>query len=855
MLSAVGNATDLDSQTWVAQETILQRFEDAWKQGRRPAVEDYLPPSGPLRQAVLCELVHTDLEFRLKDAEEARVEHYLVRFQELRGDPTIELELIATEMELRLRRTPDLALSEYLDRFPHHRAALLTVWQGMHPSVETLPIPASRREPIEGAEDRLSKGVVRPSEAAKSSSDLDRSSLRPMTRSQLGKYELIKELGRGNFGIVYLARDSELDRDVALKVVRAGRLATPMEGDWLLREARILAGLDHPNIVTVYDAGRTDEGLCYIVSKYIEGKSLAEQMRQDRPSFRESAELVATVADAVHHAHLRDLVHQDLKPANLLIDLQGKPCVADFGLAMRDEDSGKEGDPAGTAAYMSPEQALGEGHRVDGRSDIFSLGIIFYELLTGRRPFRGKSRPELTHKIATAEPRPPRQVDDAIPKELERIALKALSKRISERYTTARDMAEDLRNFLRAEAETTSPPPAIAPAGPTSEASSTPHGSGRPESVGSALKIVPKGLRPFDQHDAAFFLDLLPGPRDQDGLPDGLRFWKTRIESVDPDTTFRVGLIYGPSGCGKSSLVKAGLLPRLAPNVCSVYVEATPHQTETRLLKALHKACPDLPDEAGLVNAISQLRRGRVLRSGRKVLLVLDQFEQWLFARQGRDNSELVAALRQCDGEHIQAIVLVRDDFWMAANRFMMDLEIDLAPNANIALVDLFDPRHARKVPDGLRSSVRRLARGAGRPHQGPAILPRSGDRRTRAGGSGHLGATGAVRRDGQGEALGPVYAAGGRWYRWRRREVPGGNLRLAPGKPEVSPAPEGGPGRSEGAVASRWCGNQGPDAIRSRVARSLGLRQPAPGLRPPRPGPWLRAATDHTDGPRGLDG
>ena len=137
-----------------------------------------------------------------------------------------------------------------------------------------------------------------------------------------------------------------------------------------------------------------------------------------------------------------------------------------------------------------------------------------------------------------------------------------------------------------------------------------------------------------------------------------------------------MGLIYGPSGCGKSSLVKAGLLPRLSKHVLAVYIEATAEETEARLLKGLRKACPELPQELGLVDSLANLRRGRILTPERKVLLVLDQFEQWLHAKRGEENTELVAALRHCDGEHVQAVVLVRDDFWMAATRFMRDLEI-----------------------------------------------------------------------------------------------------------------------------------------------------------------------------------
>ena len=209
---------------------------------------------------------------------------------------------------------------------------------------------------------------------------------------------------------------------------------------------------------------------------------------------------------------------------------------------------------------------------------------------------------------------------------------------------------------------------------------------------------MPKGLRSFDEHDADFFLELLPGPRDRDGLPESIRFWKRKIEQIDPDLTFKVGLIYGPSGCGKSSLVKAGLLPRLGKHVLPVYIEATAEETEARLLKGLRKACPELPQGLGLVDSLANLRRGRILPPERKVLLVLDQFEQWLHARRGEENTELVAALRHCDGEHVQAIVLVRDDFWLAASRFMRDLEIRLVEGENSALVDLFDPRHARKV-------------------------------------------------------------------------------------------------------------------------------------------------------------
>src|SRR5262249_31025350 len=219
----------------------------------------------------------------------------------------------------------------------------------------------------------------------------------------------------------------------------------------------------------------------------------------------------------------------------------------------------------------------------------------------------------------------------------ERICQKALSKRASERYSTAKDVAEDLRLFLQTAGGTalpatlavlTSTPPESNP-----EASVPPFTSRQSHSDQPRVKVIPKGLRSFDEHDADFFLELLPGPRDREGLPDILRFWKTRIEEVDADKTFSVGLIYGPSGCGKSSLVKAGLLPRLAKHVVTVYVETTPEGTENRLLKGLRKVLPDLPSGFELVDLLAAVRKGRVLRAGQKILLVLDQFEQWLHAK------------------------------------------------------------------------------------------------------------------------------------------------------------------------------------------------------------------------------
>ena len=205
-----------------------------------------------------------------------------------------------------------------------------------------------------------------------------------------------------------------------------------------LTEARTVANLDHPNIVPVYDVGGNDHFPCFVVSKYIDGIDLATRLLESRLPRQEVVDLAATVAEALHHAHKQGLVHRDIKPANILLDKSGKPFIGDFGLALREPDIGKGPHYAGTPAYMSPEQARGEGHRVDGRSDIFSLGIVLYELLVGRRPFNAESQREMLEQVANLEARPLRQIDDTIPKELDRICLKALSKRASERYSTAK---------------------------------------------------------------------------------------------------------------------------------------------------------------------------------------------------------------------------------------------------------------------------------------------------------------------------------------------------------------------------------------------------------------------------------
>jgi serine/threonine protein kinase/formylglycine-generating enzyme required for sulfatase activity len=526
---------------------------------------------------------------------------------------------------------------------------------------------------------------------------------------KLGRYVVISELGTGGFGHVLLCRDPHLLRQVAIKFPRSDR-HHPVDNRFL-EEGRSIARMDHPSIVRVYDVEKTEDGLPFAVMEYVEGPTLDRYINDNGLQFSVALRLLIQIAEALEYAHSRTLIHRDLKPANVIVTKAGERVkLMDFGMALHDltpEENLSE-IPEGTPPYMAPEQVRGENHRLDRRTDIWGFGTMMYVMLTGQRPFHGKDLNELVGRICVSDPLPPRRVNPDVPRELERICLKCLEKLMNARYQSATELIEDLKMFesvwdsdmvhaamhnmsgvLPLAARAIAPEPS----GGTARGIST----RTPSTTASQVKVVPKGLRSFDAQDAEFFLDLLPGPKDRFGIPDSLRFWLNKLaaDSMDPLT---VGLIFGPSGCGKSSLIKAGLIPRLPAEFKTVYLEATPHETGQALLNRIVQLAPDIAKgDPGVAVALSRIRRGQLIK-GQKLLIVIDQFEQWLQAHNDLTDQLLVEALRQCDGKNLSCILLVRDDFWLSASRFMAQLDLKVQDGVNALGIPLFDKRHARKV-------------------------------------------------------------------------------------------------------------------------------------------------------------
>jgi len=437
----------------------IDRFDAAWQSEPAPAIDDFLDSAiddTQSRRSLLLELVQIDLEHRWKCASTKGyhsrqtiptgplLEDYVSAHAELTSLEDIPLTVVLQEYRVRRKWGDRPSHEEYSKRFPHFQS-------GLADSLGSIDLESVSQNQIStGLRAKELSGSTQVSNTLDPHSKFAR---QPPER--VGRYKLVKLLGTGGFADVYLANDEQLGRSVAVKIPHyiKGRNAHSVES--YLTEARTAANLDHPHIVPVYDVGADHDCGVYVVSKYIQGINLAERLRSEKLSLKETAELISKVAGALHHAHLSGLVHCDVKPANILLDANGTPYLTDFGLAVEeDEQRRRAGEVAGTFPYMAPEQVRGEVHRFDGRVDVWALGVILYEMLAGRRPFRGETLGELDDEIVSREAKPLRQVDDSIPRELERITLKCLSKQITDRYATCRDLVDDLNSWLRLYSQT-----------------------------------------------------------------------------------------------------------------------------------------------------------------------------------------------------------------------------------------------------------------------------------------------------------------------------------------------------------------------------------------------------------------
>jgi WD40 repeat protein len=429
-----GEVTPNDSPQF---DDSVKRFRDAWQRGEQPKLDDYLPADPAMRPRALAALAAADIELQIAAGNIVGVDAYLYRYPEL-NEPGIAtgLFLLGLDLKRRHNRAPAAAFPESLAGPPSEPKPSSTGdWQ--------INISGTF---LHAAGERFSEQpTLSPSPEASPSG----TSPKPTVPG----YVILDQLGAGGMGIVYWARHQALQRTVALKMILAGAHSRPEQRRRFLAEARAVAALTHPNIVQIYEVGE-HEGVPYCALEYLAGGSLFRRLR-DRPMTpREAAELMATLARAVHAAHQAGIVHRDLKPENVLLAGDGTPKVGDFGLAKRldiTDGATPTGDVLGTPSYMAPEQAEGHSNAVGPAADVYGLGAILYECLTGRAPFSGLTPMDTLVQVLTVEPVPPSKLRGGLARDMEIITLKCLEKDPARRYPTAEALAEDLLRFLNAE--------------------------------------------------------------------------------------------------------------------------------------------------------------------------------------------------------------------------------------------------------------------------------------------------------------------------------------------------------------------------------------------------------------------
>jgi serine/threonine protein kinase len=443
-------------------ETWLVEFDLSWDEGRLAFWIRRLPPEGDcLRRPALIEMVKIDLERRWQQGQRAKLEGYLKALPELGALDRLPADLLLAEYESRRQCGAPADLAEFARRFPRQADELRRL-------VEQTPDEAARatRQPGHestrpGDHEADAGGSAWPAlpvaqPAGRVTPDIPTPvsgwpARRPTPLpKRLGRYRIVRELGRGAMGTVYLAQDPQLDRLVAIKVPQFTATDGPEVRQRFLSEARAAATIEHPNVCPVYDVGEID-GIPYLTMAYLQGQPLARLLERPTPlPERQVAVLVRQLALALQSAHQRGIIHRDLKPSNIMINQRGEPVILDFGLARRLSQEARltqSGQPLGTPAYMSPEQVAGAVRAMGPGCDIYALGVILYQLLTGRLPFEGPMA-EVLGQIVTRQPEPPSKHRPDLDPRLEAICLKALSKGIADRHASMQDLGAALADYL-----------------------------------------------------------------------------------------------------------------------------------------------------------------------------------------------------------------------------------------------------------------------------------------------------------------------------------------------------------------------------------------------------------------------